>query len=55
MAGLTGYGWKWLDISGYGLKWDGLIKVLGIWVVWEMEIWGLGDFKLGLAQPGLLD
>jgi hypothetical protein len=20
MAGITGYGWKWLKIAGYGLK-----------------------------------
>ena len=52
---MTGYNYEWLDmagngqqwldmagmlkITGYGLKWNGLIKALGIYVVvWLMKI-----------------
>ena len=37
-------GWTWLEIAGHGLRWDGLITVLGMWGVLNMKIGGLGDF-----------
>ena len=32
--------WTWLEMAGNGLKWDGLITVLGIGGVWDMTIGG---------------
>jgi hypothetical protein len=42
------------DFAEHGLKWDGLITVLGNWGVCDMKIGGWGDFQLGPAPPGLL-
>ena len=52
MAGMAGYGAKWLGMAGNGMKWDGLITVLGIWGVWDMKIGGLGigGFPIGSSK-----
>ena len=42
MAGMAGYGLIWLEMAANCWKWDGLITVLWIWLVWDMTIRGLG-------------
>ena len=44
-------------MAGNGLKWDGLITVLGIWGVWDMKIGGIWGFPIGSGtnkSPGLV-
>ena len=54
MTVLAEYGWTWLEITVFGLTWDGLFTVFGIWGVWDKKIWGLGGFKTSPAQAGFL-
>ena len=39
MAGMAGYCWKWMLKAGHGLKFNGLITVLGIWVKHNQVSW----------------
>ena len=51
MDGIAGNGWHF---TGNGLKWVGLMTVLGIGGLANIGFRGLMAFQLGQAQAGLL-
>ena len=56
---IAGYGWKWLEMAGKGLKWNGLITVFWIQGVWDVKNEGfwIEGFPIGSSKtrfPGIV-